>query len=88
MIRPGPDLIEPGRSPGGLVLRVYDFAENVIVEQLLTPTADLGALADLAADEVKRAPGPVAVVVYDGDTGRRWTPDVYRECGYEPGGRL
>jgi hypothetical protein len=88
VIRPGPDTIDAGLSPGGLVLRVYDLAETVIVEQLLTPTVDLDALADLAADEVIRRAGPVVVAVYDGDTGQRWSADDYRACGYRPGSQL
>lgn len=94
MIRPGPDTIDAGQAPGGLVLRFYDVEHgDLIVEQQIAVPADSLRLAHQAQRQIdrlhrRRRAGPVVVVVYDGDTGHRWTADDYEACGYRPGDPL
>lgn len=91
MIRPGPETIDAGQAPDGVVLRFYDVADgNLIVEQRIYVPSDLFSLADQARDQLDRRarPGPIVLAVYDGDTGQRWSADDYRACGFQPGDLL
>lgn len=73
MIRPGPDRIEPGTCPSGVVVRIYSVPHEVLViEQRLTGADDIEQVATLAAQ--LDLPGWAAcLVAYDGDTGQRYT---------------
>jgi hypothetical protein len=74
--RPGPESIEAGRCPGGLVVQCWPCdpdAVEPIVESTVGPTDDVETLAVSAADAVNERPGDVCLVVYDGDTGERWS---------------
>lgn len=79
-VRPGPDAIDPGACPGGVVWHVYDSRNRLLLERKLAPQLadyEIEALAanDLAAldDVVARIRyfGDVYVVMFDGDTGWR-----------------
>lgn len=73
-VRPGPPSIEPGRCPGGIVMRVYAIPSNtLVVEQCLTADGDIDAAAEMAA--ALMLPGwSACLVAYDGDTGERAGP--------------
>jgi hypothetical protein len=72
--RPGPPFIEPGRCPGGVVVRVYAIpSETLVIEQCLGPGDDVEGAATIAA--ALDMPGWAAcLVAYDGDTGHRAGP--------------
>jgi hypothetical protein len=73
-IRPGPQSIEPGRCPGGVVMRVYAVpSQELVIEQLLGPDDDIEAAATVAAEMEKPGWGS-CLVAYDGDTGERAGP--------------
>ena len=62
--------IEPGRCPGGVIVRVYAVPSGVLViEQALRPGDDIEGAATLAAEQ---APSATCLVAYDGDTGQRY----------------
>ena len=67
-----PAQLPPGLAPGGLVFRSYTLDGTLLSESRVRYAADAAMFAErdgLAA--VERAGGrPVALVVYDGDTGR------------------
>lgn len=76
MTRPGPPELEAGLAPGGLVVRIYTAVDEyeLVAEQYLTLNDDPEALAleaALATQEVRT--DDVCLVVYDGDTGERWS---------------
>jgi hypothetical protein len=81
VIRPGPDTIETGLAPGGLVFHAYDLAGR-----LLNSDAVIGPVSQVMS--VGPAAGPVVLVVYDGDTGRRFTPDELAAAGFSSGQAL
>lgn len=88
IVRPGPYMILPGLAPGGIVLRVYGKESGLLLsESRLTPGTDLDADAEGAVNRVQRiAPGAeIVLVVYDGDTGKRWSPADYIRAGFPPG---
>jgi hypothetical protein len=72
-IRPGPARIEPGRCPGGVVVRVYATSDPpaLVVEQPLGPGDDIDGAAGLAAALADDAGWAACLVAYDGDTGER-----------------
>lgn len=89
MARPGPEAVDPAGAPGGVVFHVYNartgdlVGVDPVVELDAEPSADLlEAVATLDDGE------PVVLVAYDGDTGRRFTPDQLAAAGLTPGQRL
>jgi hypothetical protein len=89
-IRPGPEQIDPGCAPGGLVICAYDLNGECLTEDLLTPDVDPSVMGRATVQYVNSLPGSesVVLVVYDGDTGARWTPDDWRRFGLTPGAEL
>jgi len=89
MIRPGPEAIAPGGAPGGVVFRAYNGrTEALIGADAVTalpaePSAEL-----IEAVEAVDAGDPVVLVAYDGDTGRRFTPEQLADAGLISGDRL
>lgn len=79
VLRPGPDSIEPGLAPGGLVAKWFDVDGRLLLTRRLMagrPVETLGRIDraltfDLTGDDV-------CLVVYDGDDGHRisvpWSP--------------
>lgn len=72
-IRPGPPSIEPGRSPGGVVVRVYATSDppTLVIEQALRLGDDIDEAATLAAALSDASGWHACLVAYDGDTGER-----------------
>jgi hypothetical protein len=92
-LRPGPENIEPGQAPGGVVLRVYDFSGELLRERMLLVPADTLRLTHQAWDQIQALPRRsrrrgALVVVYDGDTGQRWTTEDFHRAGLQPGTRV
>lgn len=77
-IKPGPESIEAGQCPDGLVMHIYSVPDGELlrVSKIDTDTVEQAAIDD--GDAVAERPGPVCLVVYDGDSGIRlpWPPDV------------
>jgi hypothetical protein len=74
--RPGPEEIAPGRSPGGVVLQVYDRANTLLVDDaipqgLTDAEINRRAEADAAAAAALAITREVCIVAFDGDTGVR-----------------
>jgi hypothetical protein len=84
VIRPGPDAIAPGLAPGGLVFHAYDLAGGYLNSHAVT-TAPSG---DADVMSVDPDAGPVVLVVYDGDTGIRFSPTQLAAAGLTSGQRL
>lgn len=86
MNRPGPTHIDPGEAPGGLVFHLYNETGRLLaVDAVLPPGRRPSQAVTVAADT---APGPVVLVAYDGDTGRRLTAEDLQHAGLHPGQRL
>lgn len=83
--RPGPPEIEPGGAPGGLVFRIYDLSDRLVATDRIVPP-DWQPTEETV--EAARAAGDVCLVVYDGDTGVRWTDDDFRDSGMQAGQRF
>ena len=75
-IRPGPARIEPGQSPGGIVIRVYATSDPpvLVIEQRLGPGDDVEDAATIAAALSDTTGWNACLVAYDGDTGERAGP--------------
>lgn len=75
--RPGPDRIEPGACPGGVVIDVYAVPSNLrVIRHHLRPGDDIDGAATMAAG--LDLPGWAAcLVAYDGDTGDRYPPGAW-----------
>ena len=77
--RPGPDRIAPGTNPGGLVCHTYALADGgLILVSKMGPGLDMAerqAVADAmhVVEDPRAMAHGVVLVVYDGDTGKRWT---------------
>jgi hypothetical protein len=84
VIRPGPDAIAPGLAPGGVVFHTYDLAGRYLDSQAVT-TAPTGEGDVMSVDPDA---GPVVLVVYDGDTGIRFSPAQLAAAGLTSGQRL
>jgi hypothetical protein len=69
--RPGPVRLLPGLAPGGLVVRVYTLADEMLLEDRLTIDMDLEERAERSASFVAALTDECYIVVYDGDTGER-----------------
>jgi hypothetical protein len=75
VLHPGPDRIEPGLAPGGIVAHWYDpdggllMVRNLPGESAAGPVEIWGRV-DLAR-VFRAADDDVCLVVYDGDDGRR-----------------
>jgi hypothetical protein len=78
VIRPGPQRIEPGQAPGGIVAHWYDRDGRLLLARALPAdsagkpvdvmgAADMARAVDLADDDV-------CCVAYDGDDGSRLPP--------------
>jgi len=84
--RPGPSKVLPNLAPGGVVIRVYSLAGQLLTESRLGPDADLYADAERAVNELPPDIEGTVLVVYDGDTGFRWGPaDWFAATGKLPG---
>ena len=88
IVRPGPASIDPGRCPGGVVLRVYAAPTGRLLLEVTARTEAEAALrAGRDADETFAAlhtfERGVCLVAYDGDTGDRY--DLNAVLGHEPG---
>ena len=85
-MRPGPESIAADTCPDGLVLHAYSLRGELLRESCVLPSdADRKASDDalsIAADP-RAAPG-VILVVYDGDSGDRWTQVDYSRTGCYP----
>lgn len=68
MIRPGPESIDPGACPGGVVIAHYLSDGTLAAVAYLEPLGDIEAEAARAAKLVN---GDVCLVAFDGDTGER-----------------
>lgn len=82
MIRPGPDAIEPGAYPGGIMVHLYDGDGELLGAEGVgdgTPRAELAEVDGT---------GPLCLVVYDGDTGLRFTPADLAAAGLTAGERI
>jgi hypothetical protein len=89
LIRPGPDRIDAHCAPHGLVICTYDLNGECLTEDELVPGSDIEASAREAAEfltAILTNEEAVVIVVYDGDTGERWSEDDWRRFGLEPGG--
>jgi hypothetical protein len=77
-MRPGPERLEPGLAPDGIVIHVYDRAGVLLLVRRLHDRAEAQAFAESDADHVvaQVGAGDICMVVYDGDTGARQRPDV------------
>ena len=83
MIRPGPSSIRRDACPGGLVLQIYAVpSERLLLERYLTDPGMAVLTAPMDAEMVDQlAPNDdVCLVVFDGDTGRRWSADDIRRA--------
>lgn len=77
--RPGPDSIEPGKRPGGLVVRVYSVPDGVLLSESAVGLDDVEGVAERDAKYVEELWRGSAVpdhwlVFYDGDSGQRLVP--------------
>lgn len=72
-VRPGPDRIEPGQCPDGVVIRVYAVPSGtLVIEQKLGPDDDIEGAAIAAAILAEGSDGWAAcLVAFDGDSGER-----------------
>jgi hypothetical protein len=75
---PGPPRLPPDHAPGGLVFRCYATDGTLLLERKLINMADVArapedGLQVSALLEMFPDPEGVVVVVYDGDSGRRWS---------------
>lgn len=78
-MRPGPEIVEPGQAPGGLVVHAYCVATgDLLLCRPLVTYEEARQFAHADAHRVARlAKGSdVVIVIYDGDSGRRARPDV------------
>lgn len=78
MSRLGPESIEPGSAPGGLVFRAYDQTGRLVLERAIPGIVQPGDVESLAVGDARftrdAIPGNlVSLVTYDGDTGARVT---------------
>jgi len=70
--RPGPERIEPGGYPDGLVVHAYSMAGELLRVDRIRDVAEAAERAELDARAVledPRARDGVQLVVYDGDSG-------------------
>jgi hypothetical protein len=86
VIRPGPDAIEPGAAPGGIVFRVYEVGSHALLAEDTVMTGR--GPSDEVAAAAFTGETPVVLVVYDGDTGLRFTPEQLAAAGLRSGQRL
>jgi hypothetical protein len=86
VIRPGPHELPAHIEPGGLVLHVYDTDGLLLLERHLA-VADADRLTTIAATDaieaVDASRTALVLVVYDGDSGARWTQHEWRAWQYE-----
>lgn len=80
--RPGPERIDLGACPGGIVMHVYGEDGRLILERRLASltTAEAEGAADL--EEVMAALRPneaCCLVAFDGDSGKRWSAGHWAE---------
>ncbi|HKY67420.1 MAG TPA: hypothetical protein VJM49_13655 [Acidimicrobiales bacterium] len=84
--RPGPDAVDPGGAPGGLVFHLYQGDELVAVDAIV-PAGRHGPSDGMVASALKSR-RPSCLVVYDGDSGLRLTPGELAQVGLSTGQRL
>ena len=85
----GPPIVQPGLAPGGIVLQLYGRdSGNLLSESSLTQDICANAAQTTRAVGQAHPPGTLIIVVYDGDTGRRWSWDEYMAVAYPPGPAL
>jgi hypothetical protein len=73
-------------APGGIVLQIYGRDSGSLVSETGL-TQDICASAARTAHDVGQAhpPGTLIMVVYDGDTGLRWSWQDYMAVGFPRG---
>ena len=74
LIRPGPAAIPPHSVPGGIMLHVYSVPDGECI--LIRGMDDFASEDEVESDAVFAGTvtdGGVCIVVFDGDTGERWT---------------
>lgn len=89
--RPGPAAIDPGGAPGGLVVCMYTLDGECLAEDCILPGDDIKTRATASAefvDALLEPDEPFVIVVYDGDTGKRWGPEEWSTHGVLPGDSL
>ena len=89
MIHPGPQSIEPGEMPGGLVFHFYAVPDDRGPDARLVRVSRVGldeveATAELDAVALELVPGDLCLVVFDGDSGLRWPGSLVRESWGQP----
>jgi len=82
----GPRTIQAAMAPGGIVLQMYGRDSGSLVSETGL-TRDICASAAQTAHAVGQAhaPGTLIMVVYDGDTGLRWSWEDYMAVGFPRG---
>lgn len=68
------ETVDPNSSPGGIVVRVYDLAEELLHEAIVPPSVGKAAALAMEAAMTARGERPgekVILAVYDGTHGRR-----------------
>ena len=85
----GPPNVQPGLAPGGIVLQLYGRDSGSLLSES-SLTQDICAEAARTTQAVGQAlpPGTLVIVVYDGDTGRRWSWDEYMAVAFPRGPAL
>jgi hypothetical protein len=80
-VRPGPEWIDPGRAPGGFVVRAYSTFGHMLTESCIGPDTDWAADSAASAIEAKAKltmkQERICLVIYDGTTGERWSPAMH-----------
>jgi len=84
VIRPGPDAIEAGLAPGGLVFHLYRIGDHELLAVDLVGPVGRGPASEVITAALESRV-PTCLVCYDGDTGARFTPDQYAHAGLATG---
>jgi len=72
-----PKAIEPGRMPGGIVIRVYRWADAAVMhERCIDSLDDIEAKADADYEAVDPAARTIVLIGYDGDSGEVLEPPM------------
>lgn len=74
-VYPGPQRIDPGLCPGGIVIHIYDVpSEELLLVRPLRPVEPVEMAAELDAEFVMALTPNCCLVSFDGDTGERIRP--------------
>lgn len=73
--RPGPDRLDPGLQPSGIIIHIYNRAGQLLLVRNLADATTAKADADVA---VRLAGGnDMCIVAYDGDSGARLPAEAF-----------